>query len=165
MLTAAQITAGNARLVAGKLTAVDVDQAASILSMDTFFGGLIETYGYEFKDRLAEFDDVANPDDQIAAQIAACLIKLEELGFGVALLKGGVEYKEKDEYWQYVQIIFLKMYTLPQELAKYSLARSSRYGRRASQTARSVRVQGCLPGEDYGSEAYIRRFGRRAGGF
>jgi len=142
MLTTTQITAGTARLVAGKLTGVDIDQAASILSMDTFFGGLITTYSYDFKTKLAEFDDVANPDDKIAAQIAACLIKLEELSFGVARLEGGsaaLYYKEKDEYWQYVQLIFLKMYELPVELTKYPLSRSST--RRTSQTLYSTRVE------------------------
>lgn len=140
MLTAAQISAGNDRLVAGKLTAVDVDQASSILSMDTFFGGLINTYGYDFKTKLAEFDDIANPDDKIAAQIAACLIKFEELGFGVSSLQGGSDalyYKEKDEYWQYVQIIFLKMYTLPEEKSKYPLGRK----KVSSGTAFSTRVE------------------------
>lgn len=141
MLTQAQITTGSARLVAGKLTAVDVDQASSILSMDTFFGGLVSIYGYSFKSKLAEFDDVANPSDKVAAQIAACLIKLEELSFGVSRLEGGADalyYKEKDEYWQYVQIIFLKMYDLPRELAKYSLARSTR---RHSSTIPTQRVE------------------------
>lgn len=141
MLTTAQITAGTARLDNGKLTAVDVDQAASILSMDTFFGGLISTYGYSFKTKLAEFDDTGN-SDMIAAQIAACLIKLESLSFGVSRLEGGSDalyYKEKDEYWQYVQIIFLKMYELPKELAKFSLSRAS--NARKSQTAMSWRVE------------------------
>lgn len=163
MLTSTEITAGAGRLVAGKLTAVDIDQISSILSMDSFFGGLIDTYGYAFKTKLAEFDDVANPDDQIAAQIAACLIKLESLGFGVARKEGGpsaIFYKEKDEYWQYVQIIFLKMYSLPKELAKYSLARAN--PRRYSERAYTDRVQGDLF-TDYRSEAYLRRF-RRSGG-
>ena len=161
MLTAAEITTGNGRLVAGKLTAVDIDQASSILSMDSFFGGLITSYGYDFKTKLAAFDDVASPNDKIAAQIAACLIKLELLGFGVARKEGGgsgVFYKEKDEYWQYVQIIFLKMYQLPREMAKFSLARGQ-YGRVSNQ-ARTDRVQDDLF-TDYRSEAYTRRFGRR----
>lgn len=164
MLTQAQITAGSSRLVAGKLTAIDVDQTASILSMDSFFGGLIDTYGYAFKSKLATFDDVANPDDKIAAQIAACLIKLEELEFGVARKEGGssgIFYKEKDEYWQYVQIIFLKMYQLPREMAKFSLARAQ--NRRFSSTAYTDRAEGDLF-SDRSSEAYIRRFGWRSRG-
>lgn len=155
MLTEAQITAGTARLVAGKLTAVDVDQASSILSMDTFFGGLIAKYGYDFKTKLALFDDSGNTN-KTAAQIAACLIKMEELTFGVASKQGGpsaVWYKEKDEYWQYVQIIFLKMYELPFELSKFSLAR--RESLRRSNTVMSSRVE---PRDmDIGSERSFRR--------
>jgi hypothetical protein len=88
MLTSAQITAGAARLSAGKLTATDVNQIASVLGMDTFFGGFVTQYGYKFREGLEAFDDNAHPG-QIAAQIAACLIKLEELGFGVAERRGG----------------------------------------------------------------------------
>jgi hypothetical protein len=126
MLTPEMITAGADRLDTGKLVAVDVDQASSILSMDTFFGGLVDKYGYDFKGKLAEFDDTGN-EDQIAAQIAACLNMLETLGFGVSSLSGGKDglgYKEKEEYWQYVQIIFLKMYKLPFEMSRFSLART-----------------------------------------
>ncbi len=141
MLTSAQIALGAARLSSGRLTAVDVDQASSILSMDTFFGGLIDQYGYDFKTKLAEFDDTGN-SDEIAAQIAACLIIMEELGFGVGAMDGGrdaIKFKEKEEYWQYVQIIFLKMYKLPAELTKYPLSRKAKQA--SSGTAFSCRVE------------------------
>ncbi len=159
MLTATQITEGATRLVSGKLTARDIDQASSILSMDTFFGGLVDKYGYDFKDKLADFEDVANPDEQTAAQIAACLNQLDEIGFGVASFQGGgrsgMYYKEKDEYWQYVQIIFLKMYPLPEELATYSKGRVRQP--RASSTARSERYEAGLNWCTGGSEKQ-RRF-------
>jgi hypothetical protein len=127
MLTTAQITAGASRLTAGKLKGVDVDQTTSILEM-WFTKDLIEKYGYDFRTKLAAFDDTGN-DNQVCAQIGACLDKLEDLGFGVSSLQGGrdaLNYKEKDEYWQYVQIIFLKMYLLPEEFGVYDIKRRRR---------------------------------------
>lgn len=158
MLTAAQISAGNSRLSSGKLTAADVDQAASILSMDSFFGGLVEQYGYDFKTKLAEFDDVANPSEKIAAQIAGCLVIMEDLGFGVARKEGGpsaIFFREKEEYWQYVQIIFLKMYKLPKERSTYPLSR--RQSPASSGTAFTERVERSNMDIDLMSERRFRR--------
>ncbi len=155
MLTSAQITAGVTRLNSGKLSDVDVDQTTSILEMDSFFGSLVKAYGYQFKTKLAEFDDTGN-QDQICAQIAACLNKMEELGFGVSELPGsrldGLKYKEKDEYWQYVQIIFLKMYTMPIELSKFPLGRKPV----VSGSVQSQRTEGSMRIHQWGEPALRR---------
>lgn len=135
MLTATQITAGTARLVAGKLAAVDVDQLVSVFRM--FFADLEGQYEYDFQGKLEELDDTGNSDKK-AAQVAACIIKLEELGFGVASLVGNLNYKEKDEYQQYVIIAFTKLYPLPKEFAIVDNRRRVRTTR-TSQTAITVR--------------------------
>lgn len=135
MLTAAQITAGTARLVDGKLTDEDVSKLTSVFEM--FFAELKTKYGYEYASSLAALDDTGS-DDKNAAQVAACIIKMEELGFGVASLTGNVNYKEKDEYAQYVLIAFSKIYSIPFEWSQYDLRRR-RTAPRASQTAPSAR--------------------------
>lgn len=142
MLTQDQITQGANRLTASKLTDVDVDQTDSILKM-FFSSDLITKYGYDFKTKLAEFDDSSN-SKKIAAQIGACLDQLEALTFGVSSFQGGRDalyYKEKDEYWQYVQIIFLKMYDLPTEFSTYDIKR--RQNNNSSTTVFGHRVEGC----------------------
>lgn len=140
MLTAAQITEGTARLDTGRLTAPDVDKLVGVMRM--FFSDLETKYSYDWRTKLEELDDTSD-DAKTAAQIAACIIKMEELGFGVSSLQGGSDalyYKEKDEYWQYVVIIHTKFYVLPSEFSNYSLSRRSSAGGRSG-TAFSTRVE------------------------
>lgn len=132
MLTSAQLDAGRDRLNAGQLTLLDVDQLVSIFRM--FFGDLEEKYGYEYEEKLTELNDTGNSREP-CAQIAACLIELEDLGFGVTSLKGGrkaIHFSEKEEYWQYVCIAFTKIYMLPAEMSSYDLMRA-----RFAQTTRT----------------------------
>lgn len=129
MLTAAQIATGTARLVSGKLTDVDVDSLVSVFRM--FFADLETVYGYEFSAKLSALDDTGNSLKQ-CAQIAACLNKMETLGFGVASFTGELNYKEKDEYWQYVVIAFTKIYPLPGEFSVYDWRRRKRSIRTSS---------------------------------
>lgn len=151
MLTSAQISAGTARLTSGKLTQSDVDQLVSVFRM--FFGSLETKYSYEFESKLEALDDTGNTELK-TAQVAACIIKMEELGFGVASLTGSVNYKEKDEYWQYVLIAFTKIYPLPDEMSKFL-----RYVNtpRQSQTVLSRRYENTLSDNPL-SERFRRRY-------
>lgn len=137
MLTAEQITAGENRLVSDKLTAVDVDSTVSILRM--FFADLETRNSYQFRAKLEELDDSLD-DYKKAAQVAACLIIMEGLGFGVAMLDGELKYKEKDDYSQYVVLIFSKLYPIPVELSNYDLRRR-RVKTYRSGMVRSVRYE------------------------
>ena len=149
MLTAAQITAGSARLESGKLSQSDVDQLVSVFRM--FFGSLETKYSYQFESKLEDLDDTGNAEKK-AAQVAACIIKMEELGFGVASLVGELNYKEKDEYQQYVIIAFSKLYPLPDEMSKFLRYKSTP---RSSQSADSCRHENF--GGGYRSSEQFRR--------
>lgn len=139
MLTTDQIDAGATRLSSGKLTTEDVDKLVGVMRM--FFQDLETKYGYDWRTKLTELDDNAD-SARTAAQVAACVNQMEDLGFGVSSLQGGSDalyYKEKDEYWQYVIIVHTKFYTLPSEFTTYSLSRRSSTG--VSGTAFSQRVE------------------------
>lgn len=139
MLTKAQIDAGATRLSASKLTAEDVDKLVGVLRM--FFEGLEEKYSYDWRTKLTALDDSGDVA-RTAAQVAACIIEMEALGFGVSSLQGGSDalyYKEKDEYWQYVVLVHTKFYALPSEFTQYSLARRTSTG--TTGTAFSERVE------------------------
>lgn len=157
MLTAEQITAGHARLVANKLVAEDVDKLTGVMRM--FFQDLETKYGYDWRTLLTALDD-GSDTARTAAQVAACIIEMEALGFGVSSLQGGSDalyYKEKDEYWQYVVIVHTKFYTLPPEFTSYPLSRRTTAGGTTG-TAFSQRVEP----RGFGiSERSARRYSRR----
>ena len=172
MLTEAQITDGTARLVTGKLVATDIDKLVKVMRM--FFQDLEVKYGYDWRSKLIALDDNADTN-RTAAQVAACIISMEGLGFGVSsfgspgLQSGdsanrggggssdGLYYKEKDEYWQYVVIVHTTFYTLPPEFGTYSLARRSLLAK--SGTAESERVE--RGGFDFTERSFRRRSRRR----
>lgn len=135
MLTSTQISAGSDRLVGDKLTPVDVDSLVSVFKM--FLADLETKYGYDLRGSLEALDD-SQDSYQKAAQVAACLIKMEELGYGVAALTGELQYKEKDEYFQYVVIAFSKIYDIPIEWSQYEWKK--RQTRRVSSTVFTQRV-------------------------
>lgn len=171
MLTNADITSGATRLSSGQLTAEDVDKLVGVLRM--FFQDLEEKYSYDWRTKLTDLNDNADTA-HTAAQVAACIDKMEGLGFGVSSLgspglqsgdinnrggggsSDGLYYKEKDEYWQYVTIVHTKFYALPPELSTYSLAR--RAGLVKSGTATSERVE---PRSFGITERGVRTFARR----
>lgn len=132
MLTQAQIDAGTARNAGNTLSAVDVSKTAKVLKK--FMAELVEKYGYEYETALAALDD--SDGEAKAAQVAACIIKMEELGIGVASLSGSVNYKEKDEYVEYVLLIHAQMYDVPFEWSNYTRRTPST---RTSQTVSSYR--------------------------
>lgn len=141
MLTQDQIDAGDDRLVAGKITAKDINKIVS--AMRLFFYDLETLKKYKWADKLAELDDSADPDSQqVAAQCTGALIIMEELGFGVGSMNGGrdaISFKEKDEYWQYVAFIHTKFYELPVEFSQYSWGRHLSSTRAKTSTVRTVR--------------------------
>jgi hypothetical protein len=157
MLTPTEITVGATRLIANKLTTQDVDKLVGVMRM--FFTDLEVKYGYDWRTKLTALDDSADTA-HTAAQVAACIDKMEALGFGVSSLKGGsdaLSYAEKDEYWQYVVIVHTKFYTLPSEFTTYQLSRRSSAGGTTG-TAFSHRVEP----RGFGiSERTARRFSRR----
>lgn len=154
MLTKTDIDDGHARLVAGKLTLEDVDKLVGVMKM--FFQDLVDKYSYDWLTKLTALDDSAGTA-RIAAQIAACITKMEGLGFGVSSIgspgmqsgdtnsrggggsSDGLYYKEKDEYFQYVIVVHTKFYALPPEFTTYPLAR--RTGISKSGTAQSQRAE------------------------
>jgi hypothetical protein len=132
MLTQAQIDAGTARNGGNTLSAVDVSKTAKVLRK--FMAELVDKYDYDYEGSLAALDDADG--EARAAQVAACIIKLEELGIGVASLAGAVNYREKDEYTEYVLLIHAQMYDVPFEWSGYARRTAST---RTSQTVGSYR--------------------------
>lgn len=164
MLTEAEIAAGSSRLGTDKkLLPTDVDKLVGVMRM--FFMDLETKYGYDWRTKLLALDDSADTA-QTAAQIAACIIKMEGLGFGVSSLQGGSDalfYKEKDEYWQYVEIVHTKFYTLPFEFSQYPLSRRSSAGGKTG-TMMSERVEPRSFGiTERGARTFARR--NRFGGW
>lgn len=156
MLTKTQIDAGAARLESNKLTTEDVDKLVKVMRM--FFQDLEVQYGYDWRSKLTALDDTGS-EARTAAQIAACIIAMEDLGFGVSSLQGGSDalyYKEKDEYWQYVVIVHTTFYTLPPEFTTYPLSRRGSFPKTG--TAMSCRVE---PNSMAISERTARKYSRR----
>lgn len=117
MFTPTEITAGTARLVAGQLT--DRDVSALVTLMRKYFKHLETVYSYEYETKFSALTDADN-DKKVCAEIAACLIKLEEFTFGSAAeMQGGsdaIYFKEKSRYFEYVEICFTKIYPMPEEM-------------------------------------------------
>lgn len=158
MLKEVEIAEGDSRLgLDKKLLPSDIDKLVGVMRM--FFTDLETKYGYDWRTKLEALDDTSDTA-QTAAQVAACIIKMEGLGFGVSSLQGGSDalfYKEKDEYWQYVIIVHTKFYTLPTEFSQYPLSRRSSAGG-VTGTAFSHRVEPRFMGI---SERTARGFSRR----
>lgn len=146
ILTAAQITAGTARLEgSATLKAVDVDMLISAFRMFVD-ESLEDKYSYEYESRLTALNDATGDDagKLKASQIAACLIELEGLGFGAIRKEGGrsgTKYDHLKELWQYVGFAFSKIYPIPAELSTYDLVRARVLagGGRSSRTIRTSR--------------------------
>lgn len=122
MLTQTQIDAGNTRNLLGKLKDTDVTKMISVFRM--FLGDLEEKYSYDFDTKLRALDDTIAVG-QKAAQVAACIIEMESLGFGVAELSGGLNYKEKSDYFQYVVIALSQIYNIPYEVSGWDIRRKT----------------------------------------
>lgn len=156
MFTSTELTAGAARLVDGKLTPKDIDAIVTVLRK--YFKHLETQYSYEYREKLEAIDDTSDTR-QTAAQIGAALNKLEDFGFGsAAALAGGADailFKEKDRYFEYVEIIFTKLYPMPVEMGPNGIIRRVNDGRKSS-TVRLVRSEGCWDSR-YPSEQELRR--------
>ncbi len=142
MLTDAEITAGQGRLTGNKLKPVDVSKLVKVFRMT--FTDLEQKNNYDFKAKLEGVDDTGNSEKN-AAQIAAALSKMEELGFGSPELGGGrstIKYKQAEEYLDWVLFIFSTIYPIPPEFSKVNLMRLMFTGRKArkSQSVISNRV-------------------------
>ena len=124
MLTPEEVTAGTARLTANKLKNEDADKMASIFRR--VFAGIEQREGWNFLTELQAVTDAGN-DLKQAAQIAACLAKLEELGFAVGELTGsgrsGLKLSEKELSLEYVLYAFSKLHPIPQEFSGIDLRR------------------------------------------
>jgi hypothetical protein len=140
MLTPAEITTGTARLSSGKLSPVDIENLVS--AFDMTFAGL--DLDHDYHTDLAELDDDSDPAKK-AAQIAAVITKLEDMGFTGALMSGGksaLTYSEKEEYLRLVLFAFSKLYTIPKEFSIFDMRRGRYFGStRVSSTVHSVRVE------------------------
>lgn len=124
MLTPEEVTAGTARLTANKLKNEDADKMASIFRR--VFAGIEQREGWNFLTELQAVTDAGN-DLKQAAQIVACLTKLEELGFAVGELTGsgrsGLKLSEKELSLEYVLFAFSKLHPIPQEFSGIDLRR------------------------------------------
>lgn len=124
MLTQQTIDDGVDRLVDGKLIAVDVSALSSIFDMT--FSGTSKASTYDYDGKLAELDDTGN-ERKLAAQVAGCLIKLQELEFTGAQLQGaggGLNYSANEEYLRYVLFAFSKIYPVPVEFSRFDMGRA-----------------------------------------
>lgn len=135
MLTQAQITTGGTRLLTGKLKDTDVTKMITVFRM--FLGDLEDKYDYDFDTKLRELDDTGSTGEK-AAQVAACITEMEALGFGVAELTGGLNYKEKSDYEQYVIIALSMIYAIPFELSRWDLRRRTSIPKSSSVFAKRV---------------------------
>lgn len=136
MLTSTQITAGAATLSSGKLTSDQIEKLIPVMRM--FLADLEEKYSYDFEGKLEALNDTTTPGKK-AAQVAACIIEMESLGFGVARLDDRVKYEEKNDYLQYVVICLAQLYPIPKELAVWYKRRYDNAARYA-QTVRTERA-------------------------
>lgn len=118
MWTAAEISAGTARLVANKLTVSDQETLAGIfklylksLAADPRFSGL--------KTKLSEAVDESG--GKTASKLAATLVILEENGFSLAELQGGRSGLQTNNAGEMVLKIRLSLtllgYDLPEEFS------------------------------------------------
>ncbi len=118
MLTPQEIIdAAEERLEDEKLSPLDVDKL--ITAFRLVIGALETVYSYKFEDKLTALTD-ANNDFQRCAQLAACLTRMEELGFPVGELTGssfGIKASEHTEFRGYVLYAFSKVYPIPAELS------------------------------------------------
>lgn len=140
----AQITAGQERLVDGKLTPKDVGSLVSALRWLT--GNLESVYGFQFKQTLSALDD--STDDELkAAKCAAALLKLVDLDFSDAAivptsgLRGGaMDYSEKRDAIGILFGVFSMFYPTPPELSNIETMLVSRFTSGTVQTYRSFNV-------------------------
>lgn len=123
MLTEAQVTAGTARLLNGKLKASDIE---SLLSIFRGFLGSLETgYSYNLESVFTALDDTAG-QKKTAAKLAACLTLTEEIQFGVSALKpinsrnNSIDYSEKEERYAIFLYAFGLLFPIPLELSEFN---------------------------------------------
>lgn len=117
MFTEAEITAGATRLESGKLKAKDIDSI--ITAFRKYFRHLETTYSYAYRTDLEALDDTGN-DKQVCAEIGAALDKMTSFTWGsAAKLQGGSDaifFEENSRYFEYVAIIWTKLYPWPEEM-------------------------------------------------
>lgn len=120
------------RLENNKLKARDISKLNSVLQK--MFAGLVSKYKYKFIEKLTALDDSIGDEDN-AAQVAACIIEMESLGFPVGELTGtrtGVKGSEFTEFGNYVLEVFTKLgYEIPIEFSTFQMSRAY-LGRRTS---------------------------------
>ena len=136
MLTDTQIDAGEARLDSGTKLLKDDDVMKTVAVLRMFLGSLETIYSYDYESKLRALVDTDAATGRKASQVAACLIEMEDLGFPTAALLGGrdgLQYAEKDDYGNYVYIIFSQLYPIPDELSKWPLGR-----RRLNRTSSAI---------------------------
>ena len=121
MLSDAQITAGTARLTAGKLKATDVD--SMIANFRLLVGSLEDKYGYDFETDLTALDDANN--NQEASKMAAVLVLLIDSGFSVLQLSGKVNISKEDQRKLTILYAFNMLYKTPPELTDLQVLMNS----------------------------------------
>ncbi len=123
MLTPEEIESADDRLEDGKLSLLDIDKLVTVFRL--LVGALETVYRYKFVTKLSVLTDEDN-NFQKCAQLVACLIKMEELGFPVGELTGssfGIKASEHVEFRGYALYAFSKIYPLPPELTGFVIQR------------------------------------------
>lgn len=121
MFTDAEITTGATRLESGKLSAKDVDSI--VTAFRKYFKHLETTLEYSYEDDLLALDDTGN-DKQVCAEIGACLDKMTSFTWGsAARLTGEVLFEENSRYFEYVGIIWAKLYPWPEQMGANGVLR------------------------------------------
>ncbi len=142
MFTEAEITAGADRLESGKLKAKDIDSI--ITAFRKYFKHLETVYSYSYLTDLEALDDTGN-DKQVCAEIGAALNKMTSFTWGsAAKLQGGADaifFEENSRYFEYVAIIFSKLYAWPEEMQSNGIIRKGK--RYTSNAVGSYRAERC----------------------
>ena len=155
MFTEAEITTGADRLESGKLKAKDIDSI--ITAFRKYFKHLETKYSYAYRTDLEALDDTGN-DKQTCAEIGAALDKMTSFSWGsAAKLQGGSDaifFEENSRYFEYVAIIFTKLYAWPEEMGSNGIIRRGKSY--TSNAVGSYRAERCWD-ENYMSERERRR--------
>src|ERR1035437_8236182 len=113
MLTDTEITAGNSRLTAGKLSGSDVDSLVSTFRL--LLGPLEDLYQMDLITDLEALNDTSNTRKK-AAKLAACLIRLIAEDFGVSNFTGSYENSDYDQRRLFTIYALSILYKVPAEL-------------------------------------------------
>jgi hypothetical protein len=122
MFTDNQLDEAEIRLEAGKLTGRDINSLVSAFRQLVTY--LEIDNNYKFKEDLLVLDDEANPDERLAANMAAGLVILTAKQFKTGAIEGGksgVKNSQMKQRAEVVKFLFGLLYPIPAELSDFNL--------------------------------------------